>query len=96
LAGATRGEEGEKVVRRRGKGVQRFVRLPVDEERGPPRSLREVREAYPLSQYELARWSGFSESTIQALEKRKRRPRPNTMRELAMVLKVDVEDIAWW
>ncbi|HEU0074357.1 MAG TPA: helix-turn-helix transcriptional regulator [Dehalococcoidia bacterium] len=66
------------------------------EEKGPPRSLREVREGFPLSQHELAAWTGLSESTIQALEKRKRRPRPHTMRELARVLKVEVEDIAWW
>lgn len=84
------------MARRRARGAQRFVRLPIEEERGPPRSLREVREAFPLSQYELAQWSGYSESTIQALEKRKRRPRPGTMRELASVLKVEVEDIAWW
>ena len=84
------------MVRRWSKGGQRFVRLPIEEERGPPRSLKEVREGFQLSQYELASWSGCAESTIQALEKRKRRPRPSTMRGLAEVLKVEVEDIAWW
>lgn len=84
------------MVRRRVRVGQRFVRLPIEEERGPPRSLKDVREGFPLSQYELARWTGLSESTIQALEKRKRRPRAVTMREIAEALKVEVEDIAWW
>jgi DNA-binding XRE family transcriptional regulator len=83
---------GRRVKRGEHLGRQRTA----EEEKGPPRGLREVRQAFPLSQHELAAWTGLSESTIQALEKRKRRPRPMTMREVARALKVEVEDIAWW
>jgi transcriptional regulator with XRE-family HTH domain len=72
-----------------------LVRQPSEEGWRPRRSLRAVREAFPLSLYELALESGLAESTIQAVEKRKRRPRARTMRELASALKVEVGDIAW-
>jgi transcriptional regulator with XRE-family HTH domain len=67
----------------------------ADGEQRSRRSLRELREAIPLSQDELADRARLSRSTIAALESGKRRPQPQTMRLLAETLKVKVWDIAW-
>ena len=60
-----------------------------------PRSLRAVREGYPLSQRELAERTGLSRSTIAALEGGRRLPLPATMRVIARVLGVKPGEIAW-
>jgi DNA-binding XRE family transcriptional regulator len=64
-------------------------------ERRRPKKLRTIREAFPMTQGELARETGLSESTVAALEKGRRRPHPSTKRELAHALRVKVEDILW-
>ena len=64
-------------------------------ERRRPKRLKTIREAFPMTQGELAEETGLSESTIAALEKGRRRPHPSTKRELANALRVKVEDILW-
>ena len=59
------------------------------------RSLRAVREGFPMSQRELADRTRLSRATISEIEQGKRRPQPRTMRLLAEVLKVRVGEIEW-
>ena len=59
------------------------------------RSLRAIREGFPLSQRELAERTGLSRSTIAALESGKRLPVPATMRVIARVLGVEPGEITW-
>ena len=73
-------------------GETAFQRLG---ERRRAKRLRPIREAFPMTQRELAKETGLSESTIAELEKGRRRPHPSTKRELAHALRVRVEDILW-
>jgi DNA-binding XRE family transcriptional regulator len=73
-------------------GETAFQRLG---ERWRAKRLRPIREAFPMTQRELAKETGLSESTIAELEKGRRRPHPSTKRELAHALRVRVEDILW-
>jgi DNA-binding XRE family transcriptional regulator len=70
---------------------------PFDKLRGNQRlrSLRAVREAFPLSQEELAERTRLGRSTIAALEAGRRRAYPSTRRAIARVLGVEVGEIAW-
>jgi DNA-binding XRE family transcriptional regulator len=48
-----------------------------------------------MTQEELAEETGLSVSSIRELEKGRRRPRPRTKRNVAVALRVRVEDIVW-
>jgi transcriptional regulator with XRE-family HTH domain len=56
--------------------------------------LRDLREAKLLSQRELARKSGVSQTTIVNTELGKARPHPATLRKLAAALQVDPIELA--
>jgi DNA-binding XRE family transcriptional regulator len=92
------GETGPRRRRRRwGQAARKAARNEAPEgERRPQRSLRAVREAFPLSQEELSDRTRISRSAIAAIEKGGRRPHPSTMRELARVLGVQAGEIRWW
>jgi DNA-binding XRE family transcriptional regulator len=84
-------------ARRWGEAARKAARNEVaDGERRPRRSLKAVREGFPLSQRELSDRTNLSRSTIGALESRRRRPQPATMRVIARVLGVEAGEIAWW
>ena len=55
--------------------------------------LREIRERAGYSQMELAEKSGVSQDAISAIELGKRKPQGRTLRKLANVLDVEVEDL---
>ena len=57
--------------------------------------MRAVREAFPLSQEELAERARMSRTTISQLESGRRQAQPSTRRAIASVLRVDVGEIAW-
>ncbi len=83
-------------MRKWGEAARKAARSEIaDGERRPPRSLRAVREGYPLSQREVAQRAGLARSTIAALEGGRRRAQPATMRAIASVLEVKPGEIAW-
>ena len=82
-------------MRRWGEAARRAKRQEIsDGEHRRARSIRAVREAYPLSQRELGVRAGLARSTIAALEGG-RRAQPATMRAIALALGVKVGEIAW-
>jgi transcriptional regulator with XRE-family HTH domain len=56
--------------------------------------LRELRERRILSQRELARHAGLTQSTVWRLERRGGEPHPATVRKLASALGVGPEELA--
>lgn len=55
-------------------------------------SLRELRERHGLTQADLSKASGISQSTVSALEAGKQRPWPSTRRALAAAFDMSLED----
>jgi DNA-binding XRE family transcriptional regulator len=106
-AGAVRASRPEGDAKPAGEGRRRRVRRWGDSARRaaqreraggdekPARSLRALREGFPLSQSELAERAHLSRSTIAGLESGKRRAHPVTRRLIASVFKVGVGEILW-
>lgn len=57
--------------------------------------MRELRQIRTLSIKELAELAGVSDSTIYKMENSDHRPRPDTMRTVARILKVKPEDLLY-
>ena len=55
-------------------------------------TLRELRRRKGLSQKDLANRSGIGQDSISAIESGRHQARPSTLRRLAEVLGVEVED----
>lgn len=55
-------------------------------------SLRALRERHGLTQFDLSRSSGISQSTVSALETGKQRPWPSTRRALASAFSMTLEE----
>ena len=93
---APAGQRVARRVRKWGEAARKAAQSEIaDGPQGLPRSLRAVREAFPLSQQELADRTRLSRSTIAALEAGGRRAHPSTRRVIARVLKVEPGEIAW-
>ncbi len=87
---------GRRRVRRWGEAARKAARREIaDGEHRSPRSLKAVREAFPLSQRELAERTRLSRATIASLEAGKQRAHPATRRVIARVLGVEAGEIAW-
>jgi DNA-binding XRE family transcriptional regulator len=82
-------------VRRWGDAARKVWQREVADGQRGLRSLRAVREAYPLSQQELAERARLARSTIAELEAGRRRAYPSTRRAIARVLGVEVGEIGW-
>ena len=101
-AGEGRGEKrrgagrGRRRVHRWGEAARKAAQSEIaDGDKAPLRSLRAVREAFPMSQEELAERARLSRSTIAGLEAGGRRALPKTRRVIARVLGELPGAIAW-
>jgi DNA-binding XRE family transcriptional regulator len=83
-------------VRRWGEAARKAAQDEIAEgEKAPLRSLRAIREAFPMSQAELAVRARLSRTTISAIETGRRRAHPKTCRVIARVLGVLPIDVLW-
>jgi len=58
-------------------------------------TLREARQAYFLSQQDLANAANVAKSTVVAIERGRHRPQPRTARALARALGITPAAIEW-